>query len=56
MVETRNVLANYGNLSSPSVMVALDEYLKNGGNDDEIWLSSFGAGFSAHAMKLRKTG
>ena len=55
MVETRNVLANYGNLSSPSVMVALDEYLKNDGNDDEIWLSSFGAGFSAHSMKLRKT-
>ena len=55
MVETRNVLANYGNLSSPSVMVALDEYLKNDGNDDEIWLSSFGAGFSAHSMKLKKT-
>ena len=55
MKETRSVLANYGNLSSPSVMVALEEYLKSGGEENEIWLSSFGAGFSAHSMKLRKS-
>ena len=53
LAETRQTLADYGNLSSPSVMVALEKYLSAGGNED-LWLASFGAGFSAHAMELKR--
>ena len=52
--ETREVLNNYGNLSSPSVMIALERHLKTPNPSDSIWLSTFGAGFSAHSMELTK--
>lgn len=48
------VLRDFGNMSSPSVLFALQETLKsgppNGAGDD--WLVSFGAGFSAHSCRL----
>lgn len=50
--ETRNVLSRYGNLSSPSVLVALEEALGSGAAS--YWISSFGAGFSAHCGELTK--
>ena len=49
--ETREVLLNYGNLSSPSVLVALETRLpkKRGEN---LWLTAFGAGFAAHSCSI----
>jgi len=45
------VLQRYGNVSSPSVLVALERALETG-LTGEAWLTSFGAGFSAHACRL----
>lgn len=45
------VLQRYGNVSSPSVLVALERALTTG-LTGEAWLTSFGAGFSAHACRL----
>ena len=47
-------LRNNGNMSSPSVLFALEETLKDGppGADGDFWLVSFGAGFSAHSCRL----
>ncbi len=54
--ESEVVLKNYGNMSSPSVLFALDGYLNEGidGKLDnkDLWLTSFGAGFAAHSFKL----
>jgi predicted naringenin-chalcone synthase len=48
------VLRDCGNMSSPSVLFALQETLKeespNGTGD--FWLVSFGAGFSAHSCRI----
>jgi len=49
------VLANHGNMSSPSVLFALEDYLcrTNGtGPPGSLWLTSFGAGFAAHSCLL----
>lgn len=48
------VLRDYGNMSSPSVLFALEETLKDGPPDaaGDFWLVSFGAGFSAHSCRL----
>ena len=47
-------LLNNGNMSSPSVLFALEEALKTGrpGPAGDFWLVSFGAGFSAHSCRL----
>jgi len=50
--ETRKVLEEYGNCSSPCVLFALEERMKGGFDDNRLWLTSFGAGFSAHAVEL----
>ena len=51
---SREVLRDYGNMSSPSVLFALDHALReeppNGSGD--FWLVSFGAGFSAHSCRI----
>jgi len=53
--EAETVLQKHGNLSSPSVMVALENALENESTLlDNYWLTSFGAGFAAHAAKLVK--
>jgi predicted naringenin-chalcone synthase len=55
LTESREVLAEYGNMSSPSVLFALEKRLAS--NDDQhLWLTAFGAGFAAHACELRKQG
>jgi predicted naringenin-chalcone synthase len=56
------VLRDCGNMSSPSVLFALEETLKeespNGGKcgslggTGDFWLVSFGAGFSAHSCRI----
>lgn len=51
--EAAEVLRDYGNMSSPSVLFALERYLsKPGVNGTPLWLTSFGAGFAAHSMAL----
>lgn len=51
---TRNVLAGYGNMSSPSVLFVLREILDKGVMPGE-WcvIVAFGAGLCAHALLLR---
>ncbi|MGF1484957.1 MAG: type III polyketide synthase [Opitutales bacterium] len=53
---TASVLRNFGNMSSPSVMFALDDHLKQqkaNGNHGPLWLTAFGAGFAAHSCSLQ---
>jgi alkylresorcinol/alkylpyrone synthase len=47
-------LRDFGNMSSPSVLFALEEALKGGAPDPggDFWLVSFGAGFSAHSCRI----
>ncbi len=53
LTETREVLRRHGNMSSPSVMFALERRLtENNPNDRRLWLTAFGAGFAAHACEL----
>lgn len=52
---SRRVLRDHGNMSSPSVLFALEEALREGppAPDGDWWLVAFGAGFAAHACRLR---
>ncbi len=51
--ESRKILRRHGNMSSPSVLYVLQEYLRRQGDPDgPLWLTSFGAGFSAYSMVL----
>lgn len=52
--ETRQVLKHHGNMSSPSVIFALERALRAGHppEDKDWWLVSFGAGFSAHSCRI----
>jgi alkylresorcinol/alkylpyrone synthase len=60
LAESSAVLRRYGNMSSPSVLFALGEHLRtaeaNGPDAQDLWLTSFGAGFSAHACRLTRPG
>jgi predicted naringenin-chalcone synthase len=57
LVETRAVLRDFGNMSSPSVLFALERRLKSAGaGDRRLWLASFGAGFTAHSCELWRGG
>ena len=51
---SEETLRDYGNMSSPSVLFALERALReespNGTGD--FWLVSFGAGFSAHSCRM----
>ena len=51
---SREILRRHGNMSSPSVLFALAEALRQDRPDASAdwWLTSFGAGFSAHACRL----
>jgi len=51
----RRVLRECGNMSSPSVLFALDHYLTE--KKDEAfnaWATSFGAGFAAHSCRITR--
>lgn len=53
LLETREVLLEHGNMSSPSVLFALEKRLANPSHGDQrLWLTAFGAGFAAHACEL----
>jgi predicted naringenin-chalcone synthase len=47
------ILSEYGNLSSPSVYFVLQAALAESARGGLWWLSSFGAGFSAHGALLQ---
>ncbi len=51
---SRAVLRAHGNMSSPSVLFALEETLRGPAPETagDFWLVSFGAGFSAHSCRL----
>ncbi len=51
---SRKVLRECGNMSSPSVLFALERALRDGSPDEkgDWWLTSFGAGFSAHGCRV----
>ena len=54
---SRNVLRDFGNMSSPSVLFGLVESLRTAspGPDGDFWLVSFGAGFSAHSCRISRS-
>jgi predicted naringenin-chalcone synthase len=53
LAASRTVLRRYGNMSSPSVLFGLDEHLsRHPQPNGAVWLTSFGAGFSAHSCRL----
>jgi alkylresorcinol/alkylpyrone synthase len=51
---TREVLRQYGNISSPSVLAALEHSLKHSPESESLWLTAFGAGFAAHCAELTR--
>jgi alkylresorcinol/alkylpyrone synthase len=54
LTETREILRKHGNMSSPSVLFALEERLRTHPNDSSLWLTAFGAGFAAHSCQLSR--
>ncbi len=52
LAETREVLAECGNMSSPSVLFALEKALAAPNGDSRWWLTAFGAGFAAHGCEM----
>jgi alkylresorcinol/alkylpyrone synthase len=50
---SREMLARYGNLSSPFVLFVLEEALRRDAPGGWWWMSSFGAGFSCHGALLK---
>lgn len=52
--ETRAILQEHGNISSPSVLAALERSLESHPSSRRLWLTAFGAGFSAHAATLTR--
>ncbi len=53
LTETREVLRDQGNMSSPAVLFALERRLAdNRPQDQRLWLTAFGAGFAAHACEM----
>lgn len=55
LAESADVLRECGNMSSPSVIFALERALAaNGSTPDRLWLTSFGAGFACHGCSLTR--
>lgn len=53
LTETRAVLRDHGNMSSPAVLFALERRLAEARSEDHrLWLTAFGAGFAAHACEI----
>lgn len=50
--ETREVLSECGNMSSPSVLFAVEKAIARETGSKRWWLTAFGAGFAAHACEL----
>jgi alkylresorcinol/alkylpyrone synthase len=57
LADSHAVLGACGNMSSPSVLFVLEEHLRTHPTPaGDLWLVSFGAGFSAHACRLSVNG
>ncbi len=54
--ESTEVLREAGNLSSPSVLVALEKHLEKAEPESDLWLTSFGAGFACHSADMTRVG
>ena len=54
LTASAETLRDYGNMSSPSVLFALQRTLESAqpNADGDFWLVSFGAGFSAHSCRI----
>ncbi|MFC5051769.1 type III polyketide synthase [Rubritalea spongiae] len=52
----RSVMRDYGNLSSPSVLVGLERFIESRSSETSAWICAFGAGFSAHSCELEYVG
>lgn len=52
LAESRDILSNYGNMSSPSVLFALEQHLNSENPAADLWLVTFGAGFTCHSSNL----
>lgn len=54
LAASTRVLRDCGNMSSPSVLFALEETLKDGppNGAGDFWLVSFGAGFAVHSCRI----
>jgi len=52
--ESRDILRDYGNMSSPSMLFALEQHLNSENPSKDLWLTSFGAGFTCHGARLRR--
>lgn len=52
---SREILRKYGNQSSPSVLIVLEELLEKPVPPESLWLTSFGAGFAAHSCWLERS-
>jgi predicted naringenin-chalcone synthase len=53
LAASHTVLRDHGNMSSPSVLFALEEHLRTQPHPPgDLWLVSFGAGFSAHGCRV----
>jgi alkylresorcinol/alkylpyrone synthase len=50
----REVLADYGNMSAPTVLFVLERVLKSTMTPDRLFLSSLGPGFTASGLSLAK--
>ncbi len=55
LTETREILRRHGNMSSPSLLFALEERLRHFPESESLWLTAFGAGFAAHSCSLSRT-
>ena len=55
LTETRQVLRRHGNMSSPSVLFALEERIRTSPSDKALWLTAFGAGFAAHSCHISRS-
>lgn len=51
--DSRAILRDYGNMSSPSVLFALERYLDRQAPESDLWLTSFGAGFACHSCRIK---
>ncbi len=55
LAESRAVLREHGNVSSPSVLLALERCLSSPTPPTkDLWLTAFGAGFAAHCCRLER--
>ncbi len=52
--ESEAVLRNFGNMSSPSVLFALNQFFENNVMRKDLWLTSFGTGFACHSCRISK--